>query len=618
MNLAFAVIFAASPAHAVDVDSYAPSSSQVVGTGTLQGESPTLPTLDAAGGVLMGFVQNPAVRRTEDGSTTDVVASLVPMTLYGGWTQEDVGRFDLFVPVYAHVDAPQTGYGGAALGDARLQAVLPFPVDGPVQIGFVPRIEIPTGSRDALVRRGFSAGGHFALGGESSDATLGWLANLGLTGAAAEQFGGVALGSTVDAVVGGWARATDAFRVGADVDLHAGLARSDAGANTWSTAHLFAQQVVPSGWGMTLGGGTGLIGGVGAPEYRILFGVHYGAAMPDPDGDGLTGSADQCANIPEDMDGYQDSDGCPDDDNDGDGVSDADDQCPDEQEDADGFQDDDGCLDADNDGDGMADAYDACPDAAGNQKGCPDSDGDGLSDADDACPRRKKPAEERLEFSDGCPKDVYLTDFAIAHTTPIEFDGDALAPAGIGVLDDVAALWDAHPEITKIEVRAPAEGQALAVVAWLIERRIPGELSVAAGESGIEFRIKAVDRDRALSGQDEEEPEPEEPVAAEGPGSLTVVVEGGAQATVFVDAERIQRSAPFVDLPIEAGGHFVRIVGRGIDELHTIEVQPGETTRIVVKPKAAPVLDIEEEPEPEDEPEQVRTGKRPPRNSKKR
>ena len=46
---------------------------------------------------------------------------------------------------------------------------------------------------------------------------------------------------------------------------------------------------------------------------------------------------------PEDKDGFQDEDGCPDPDNDGDGILDPVDQCPMEPEDFDKCQDEDGC-----------------------------------------------------------------------------------------------------------------------------------------------------------------------------------------------------------------------------------------------------------------------------------
>lgn len=65
-------------------------------------------------------------------------------------------------------------------------------------------------------------------------------------------------------------------------------------------------------------------------------------------------------------------------DRDGDGIMDPDDGCPDDPEDRDGFQDEDGCPDGDNDGDKIADLVDRCPNEAevvngvDDQDGCPD------------------------------------------------------------------------------------------------------------------------------------------------------------------------------------------------------------------------------------------------------
>jgi OOP family OmpA-OmpF porin len=65
----------------------------------------------------------------------------------------------------------------------------------------------------------------------------------------------------------------------------------------------------------------------------------------DPDHDGIVGDADKCPNEPEDKDGFQDEDGCPDPDNDGDGIPDVADKCPNEPETKNGYQDEDGCPD---------------------------------------------------------------------------------------------------------------------------------------------------------------------------------------------------------------------------------------------------------------------------------
>ncbi len=66
----------------------------------------------------------------------------------------------------------------------------------------------------------------------------------------------------------------------------------------------------------------------------------------DSDGDGLQDDADKCPNDPEDRDGFQDADGCPEPDNDADGIVDVHDKCPNVPETINGFADDDGCPDA--------------------------------------------------------------------------------------------------------------------------------------------------------------------------------------------------------------------------------------------------------------------------------
>ncbi len=108
----------------------------------------------------------------------------------------------------------------------------------------------------------------------------------------------------------------------------------------------------------------------------------------DRDNDLVMDRLDACPEVPEDLDGFEDDDGCPEDDNDQDTVVDALDSCDDAPEDLDGFEDWDGCPDPDNDGDGLLDADDACPDLAadGGPNGCPDGDRDGVPDPQDACP----------------------------------------------------------------------------------------------------------------------------------------------------------------------------------------------------------------------------------------
>ena len=163
---------------------------------------------------------------------------------------------------------------------------------------------------------------------------------------------------------------------------------------------------------VVVGGGAGLDRAIGAPNARFFVSVGFAPDIRDSDGDGIENSRDKCPLVPEDKDGFQDEDGCPDDDNDGDRRPDAVDKCPNAAEDIDGFEDDDGCPDLDNDKDGIPDLQDKCPDDAEDGKppfpkdGCPadkhDSDGDGIPDDRDACPLQEED-KDGFEDGDGCP-----------------------------------------------------------------------------------------------------------------------------------------------------------------------------------------------------------------------
>ncbi|MDX9999878.1 MAG: OmpA family protein [Polyangia bacterium] len=162
------------------------------------------------------------------------------------------------------------------------------------------------------------------------------------------------------------------------------------------------------GLDLTLGAGAGLIKAVGSPKYRLFASVQYSPDVQDRDGDGVPDYRDKCPDQPEDKDGFQDNDGCPEPDNDGDGIPDEKDKCPNEAEDFDGFQDEDGCPDLDNDGDGVPDKQDNCPMQPGplSSKGCPpdmlDKDGDGIPDYKDKCPDEQED-KDGFQDDDGCP-----------------------------------------------------------------------------------------------------------------------------------------------------------------------------------------------------------------------
>jgi OOP family OmpA-OmpF porin len=183
------------------------------------------------------------------------------------------------------------------------------------------------------------------------------------------------------------------------------------------------------------------------------------AKIGDRDGDGIPDNVDKCPDEPEDKDGFQDADGCPDPDNDQDGIPDKDDKCPNEPEDKDGFQDADGCPDPDNDGDGIADKIDKCPndpedkDGFQDEDGCPDPDNDqdGILDKDDKCPN------EPGVPPDGCPKKynlVVVTEKKIELKQTVFFDTNktTIKAVSFALLNDVAQAMKDNPKL-KVEVQ---------------------------------------------------------------------------------------------------------------------------------------------------------------------
>jgi len=155
-------------------------------------------------------------------------------------------------------------------------------------------------------------------------------------------------------------------------------------------------------WKVNAGGGLGLLEGFGVPTARAFVGVRWEPSPNDPDRDGLRnkkskdrdealrakdderkdqapgaanddgsaeeddgsdepasvddvddaereaaikGGYDACPDLPEDLDGVEDEDGCPEGDIDRDGVLDYIDRCPKEDETINGYRDDDGCPD---------------------------------------------------------------------------------------------------------------------------------------------------------------------------------------------------------------------------------------------------------------------------------
>ncbi|WP_425334827.1 OmpA family protein [Myxococcus stipitatus] len=199
------------------------------------------------------------------------------------------------------------------------------------------------------------------------------------------------------------------------------------------------------------------------PEDYDGFQDHDDCLDPDDDGDGILDGPDVCPGEPETFNDYQDEDGCPDEvpatqgtsaeaapsepmklmpapvDTDGDGLIDTEDRCPNEPEDVDGFEDADGCPDPDNDRDGVLDTVDACPLEAETINGVKDEDG---------CPDKGK-SSVRLEGSR-----IVILDKVYFATGK-----DVILPKSYGLLAQVSSILKANPQMERVRIEGHTDDQ---------------------------------------------------------------------------------------------------------------------------------------------------------------
>ncbi len=491
----------------------------------------TLEALRPTGGLMLNYGSNTLVAQQGARELTLIdqqlaLEGMVGVGLPGGF------QVDLVLPVYLVNEVLIGGAPAAGLrmGDLTLRGKYGLLSSRERAVGLALMVEghAPTGDETRYVSDGQVAGGprliadtrfgplllvanvgaRFRRGGTVGDLTVGHELTYGLGAEVAIKEGLVALSGEVfgRSQLQDNRRATNPVEGLLGVKLH-----------------------TPSGISLLGAAGRGLVGGYGAPVFRALFAVSYvyteltPPPPPDTDGDGIVDERDACPSEPEDMDGFEDEDGCPDLDNDQDGVPDAEDKCPDEP----GVAEFDGCAPPDADSDGVPDAEDACPEEAGPAElaGCPDADGDGVADINDACADVPGLAEHDgcldsdgdgladhidqcpdeaetfngVDDEDGCPDGdatVLLTQTEVKITQQVFFDTGAasIQERSFLLLDTVATVLQRYPQIEALRVEghtddvgddaknlALSQARAQAVKDYLISKGVASERLTSEG-----------------------------------------------------------------------------------------------------------------------------------------
>ncbi|HEX4445663.1 MAG TPA: thrombospondin type 3 repeat-containing protein [Polyangiaceae bacterium] len=249
-------------------------------------------------------------------------------------------------------NVPATALGdGSVMAKATLLSNDRGGIRGGLGLAALADLEVPTGNRAAFLSNGEVAGSlsllaEYAVEVGALRAELGYSARAGertWPGPGLDDVArfGQAIPWTIGLVVRPklFASVLDAgdrqlWELAAQGSLPGGpIAPFSAGAARLSPALLALDDRIALGardadTRVLVGAEVGLDGAIGVPTVRAMVAFQWSPRRHDRDGDGVPDERDECPDLPEDRDGVQDADGCPEDDADGDGILDTDDACP--------------------------------------------------------------------------------------------------------------------------------------------------------------------------------------------------------------------------------------------------------------------------------------------------
>ena len=287
---------------------------------------------------LFHYTHRPLVYRYEDGESLDLIRGVAQADILPTFS---IWRFraGLHLPIYMWQAGDLTS-GGAGLGDIAIDGKFTV-LDGdkaPLRIAAGARLFLPTGTVDSpLAAR--NTGYELAVILDRPIGPLNFAVNLAHRGGPDTSLENVRVNDFFVFRTGVAFTPIEEFGLSGEFAgsvTYAAPVNNPAGHPVEWLAGAWARPVTD--FVLRAGVGGALTSGIGAPAYRVIFGLGYEPRTPiepDTDKDGIIDKLDACPLEP----GLPEFDGCPD--RDGDGIPDKDDACPDEP----GVPEFDGCPD---------------------------------------------------------------------------------------------------------------------------------------------------------------------------------------------------------------------------------------------------------------------------------
>lgn len=354
------IVFISTQSYALDVQLFRPNFDQQGGIAVQN--SKTIPRLKFAPGVFINWVRNPIEFGLPNDTRTDTLVgwfATIDLLLATGITDDLTVGFDMPFNLSSNIEPIGTivQEASSTIGDLNLYAKYRLRKQNEDQkiipgIAIVPFMTIPTGD-DAVFFGNDQMTGGFKLAMDwifSDRQNLSF--NVGPRFREKDTVLNLTVGNELMAGLGYNRLIWEKQKLNLSVELVGSTTFSKFMSEEISSpAELLIGIQKP--WmndqlHSTFGIGRGGTNGYGSPDIRIFLGaVYFFERKPriDTDGDSIPDDRDQCPNEPEDKDGFQDEEGCPDPDNDHDGILDVNDKCPNEPETINGINDEDGCPD---------------------------------------------------------------------------------------------------------------------------------------------------------------------------------------------------------------------------------------------------------------------------------